>query len=62
MHETSIYKRLMLQAKTQGANTATTGASLHTRLQENSEEGTNFLKLIHGQQYNGRKKERNSLQ
>jgi len=35
MHQTSVYIRIILQAKTQGAYTATTGASLHTRLREN---------------------------
>jgi len=54
MHQTSIYKRLILQAKTQGANTTTTGASIHTRLHENTKEGTNLLKCIHGQLYNGK--------
>ena len=48
MHQPSIYRRLILQAKTQGANTATTGASLHTRLRENAKEGMNLLKVIHG--------------
>jgi len=49
MHHTFIYKRLSLQAKTQGANTVTTGTALYARLRENSKEGTNLLKLIHGQ-------------
>jgi len=54
IHQTSITRRLILQAKTQGANTATTEASLHTRLRENSKEGTNLRKFIHGQLYNGK--------
>ena len=35
MHHTSIYRRLILQAKNQGATTATTGTALHARLREN---------------------------
>jgi hypothetical protein len=58
MQHTSTYMRLILQAKTQDANNATTGASLHTRLQENPKEGTNLLRFIYGQFYNDRKKER----
>ena len=54
MHHTSLYVRLILQAKTQGANTATTGISLHTRLRENAKEGTNILNFSHGQFYNGK--------
>ena len=54
MHHTSIYKRLILQAKTQGANTATTGTSLHTCLRETTKEGTHILKFLHGQLYNGK--------
>ena len=52
MHHTFIYMRLILQAKTQGANTATTGTALHARLRENSKDGTNILKFIHGHLYN----------
>ena len=44
--------RLTLQSRTQGANTATTGASLHTRLRDNTNEGTSLLKFINGQLYN----------
>ena len=58
MREISIYRRLIQQARTQGANTATTEASLHTRLRKNAKEGTNLLKFIHGQLYNGKLAER----
>ena len=54
MHHTSIYMRLILQARTQGAVTATTGTALHARLRENSKEGTNLLTFIHGKLYNGK--------
>ena len=54
MNQTSICKRLILQARRQGTNTATTGAALHTRLRENAKEGTHLLKFIHGQLYNGK--------
>ena len=42
----------MIQANKQGATTATTGTAFHVRLRENSKEGTDLLKLIHGQLYN----------
>jgi hypothetical protein len=54
MHHTSLYRRLILQAKTQGARIATTGASLHKRLRESPKEGTILLKFLYGQLYNGR--------
>ena len=54
MHHTSLYMRLILHAKTQGANTATTGTTLHIRLRENAKEGSYILKCIHGQIYNGK--------
>ena len=54
MHHTYIYRRLILQSRIQGATTATTGTALHARLRENLKEGTNLLKFIHGQLYNGK--------
>ena len=54
MHHTSLYRRLILHAKTNGAHTANTGKALHTRLRDNPAEGTNLLKFIHGQLYNGK--------
>ncbi len=54
MHHTSIYGRLILQARTQGVTTATIGMALHDRLREISKEGTDLLKFIHGQLYNGK--------
>ncbi len=54
MHQTPLYTRLIQQAKTQGAHTTTTGASLHTRLRETPKEGTNLLKCMYGQLYNGK--------
>ena len=47
-----FFRRLILRARTQGATTATTETALHARLRENSKEGTNLLKFIHGQFYN----------
>ena len=49
MHHTSIYKRLILQAKSQDANNATTGTSLHTRFRENPKKGAYILNFIYGQ-------------
>ena len=54
LHHTSLYRRIILQAKTTGANTASTGIALHTRLRDNPKEGTNLLKFIYGQLYNGK--------
>jgi len=54
LHHTSIYMRLIIHAKKQGASIATTGTALHVRLQENSKKGTKLLKFIHGQPYNGK--------
>ncbi len=54
LHHISVYRRLIIQAKTHGANTATIGTALHVRLRENPREGTKLLKFIHGQLYNGK--------
>jgi hypothetical protein len=54
MHHSSAYRRLILQAKNQGATTTTPGTALHARLRENSKEGTKLLKFIHEQLYNGK--------
>ena len=54
MHHTSIYRRLILQAKIQDTITTTTGVSVHTHLRENPKEGTHLLKIAYGQLYNGK--------
>ena len=54
LHHTSLYRRLIIQARTNGAHTAATGKALHTRLRDNPKEGTNLLKFIYGQLYNGK--------
>jgi hypothetical protein len=54
LHHTSLYRRLVLNAKDRGARTAATGDSLHTRLRENPREGSTLLKFIYGQLYNGK--------
>jgi ribonuclease HI len=54
LHHTSLYMRLILTAKTEGMNTAAAGKALHTRLRENPKEGTNLLKFMYGQLYNGK--------
>ncbi len=48
MQQTSLYTRLVLHAKTQGAHTTTTGASLHTRLRDTPKKGTILLNFITG--------------
>jgi hypothetical protein len=45
IHHTSLYRRLILQARKQGAHIAATGKALHTRLRDKTKEGTNLLKI-----------------
>ncbi len=54
LHHTSLYMRLVLNAKDRGSCIAATGDSLHTRLRENPREGSTLLKFIYGQLYNGK--------
>ncbi|MFN9900797.1 MAG: hypothetical protein ACK55Z_18850, partial [bacterium] len=54
LHHTSLYTRLVLNAKDLGARIVATGDSLHTRLRENPREGSTLLKFIYGQLYNGK--------
>jgi len=54
MHHTSLYRRLILQGRKQGARIANTGKVLHTWLRDIPKEGTNLLKCVYGQQYNGK--------
>ena len=54
LQHTSLYMRVILQAKTHGSNTAIIGTTLHTRLRVNAKEGSYILKLIYGQLYNGK--------
>jgi hypothetical protein len=54
LHHTFLYRRIVLQAKTQGANTAITGTTLHTRLRVHAKRGSYILKFIYGQLYNGK--------
>ncbi len=48
LHHTSLYMRLVLNAKDRGARIAATGESLHTRLRKNPREGSTLLKFIYG--------------
>ena len=54
MHYTSLYKRLILRAREQGARIVATGQTLHTRLRKRSKEGTDLLKYLYGQLHNGK--------
>ena len=54
MHHASLYMRLILQAREQGAHIAATGKALHTRLRDQAKEGTNLLRFLCGQLYNGK--------
>ncbi len=54
MHHTSLYRRLILQAKATGARNAQIGISIHARLRTNPKESTTLLKFIYRQLYNGK--------
>jgi len=54
LHHSSLYMRLILQAKTHVINTAITGTTLHTRVRVNAKEGSYILKFIYGQLYYGK--------
>ena len=53
-HHTTLYKRLILNAKARGARTANVGTALHSRIRNSPTEGINILKFLYGQLYNGK--------
>ncbi len=54
LHHTSLYRRLILQAREKGARTKHTGAAILKRLKANHAEGITLLKFVWGQLYNGK--------
>jgi ribonuclease HI len=54
LHQSSIYRRLILSSKENGARTHTVGRALHKKLTYHSWEGTSLLKFVYGQLYNGK--------
>ncbi len=54
LHHTSLFRRLILNAKARGARTANVGTALHSRIRNSPNEGITILKLLYGQLYNGK--------
>ena len=54
LHHTSLYRRLILNAKARGARTANVGTALHSHIRNSPSEGITILKFIYGQLYNGK--------
>ena len=54
LHHTSVYRRLILNAKARGARTANVGTALHSRIRNSPTEGITILKFLYGQLYNGK--------
>ncbi len=49
LHQTSLYRRLILINKERGAHIMKVGKAIHSRLMSNHWEGTTLLELIYGQ-------------
>ena len=54
LHQSSLFKRLIIANKEKGARSKIVGQTLHKRLTYNSMEGNTLLKLLYGQLYNGK--------
>jgi hypothetical protein len=54
LHHTSLYRRLITNAKTQGAQTNIVGTALHSLIRNSQREGITIFKFIYGQLYNGK--------
>ena len=54
LHHTSLYIRLILKAKDQGARTKTVGTALHSYIRKSPKHGTSMLKFLYGELYNGK--------
>jgi hypothetical protein len=54
IHQSSIYRRLIIAIKEKGARTKTVGQALHKKLTHSPWEGTSLLKFVYGQLYNGK--------
>ena len=53
LHHTSLYIRLLLKAKAQGARTITVSTAIHSHIRKSPKDGITLLKFIYGQLYNG---------
>ena len=51
---TSLYRRLLLRAITNGARTAQVGKGIHSRINHKPRDGIALLKFLHGQYYTGK--------
>ena len=51
---TSLYRRLLLRAITNGARTAQVGKGIHSRINRKPGDGITLLKFLHGQYYTGK--------
>ena len=54
LHHSSLYRRLILASKENGARTNSVGRALHKKLTYRPWEGTSLLKFVYGQLYNGK--------
>jgi len=54
IHHSSLYLRLIVASKEEGACTKTVGQAIHKKLTHSPWEGTALLKFLHGQLYNGK--------
>ena len=54
LHHTSLYIRLILKAKDQGARTKTVGTAFHSYIQKLPKDGTTILKFLYGHLYTGK--------
>ena len=54
LHHSSLYRRLILTSKENGARTNTVGRAIHKKLTYHPWEGTSVLKFLYGQLYNGK--------
>ena len=54
LHHTSVYTRLILKAKDQGARTKTVGTALHSYIRKSPKDGITILTFLYGQLCNGK--------
>ena len=54
LHHTTLYKRLITNAKALGARTTAVGTSLHALIRDTQREGITILTFLYGQLYNGK--------
>jgi hypothetical protein len=54
LRHTSLYRRLILTVKQNGAKTPTLGRKLHTTVRTAPHAGIDIIKFLYGQFYNGK--------